>query len=296
MAGVVNDVVEYLYLGYLAQTLLAVSALAVALHSLYQVAHIHVKYLPLFLVAVVVIPVSVASALGLGIVPAYRFLSYHLMVAGFAFYVIIGYHYWCLGRFSERLGIVTATFFYSGGIVFAGLAALYLYVTGLYLSGGLDFSVYTTYLVVESVMLLIGMAAGVSGAWRLRRVKPGETKAESFTGIESIDQEIGFRYPSVVVVIGPPGSGRTTVLTKLTASRLAAGDSVAFFSFDDVADHVWEHLAKFECDVKACVEDGRLVVYSSIGSSGGKGAHSVKAEPNDVNITFSQALTLLRSG
>jgi len=75
VAGVVNDVVEYLYLGYLAQTLLAVSALAVALHSLYQVAHIHVKYLPLFFVAIVAIPVSVASALEHGMVPAYRFLS-----------------------------------------------------------------------------------------------------------------------------------------------------------------------------------------------------------------------------
>ncbi len=177
VAGVVNDVVEYLYLGYLAQTLLAASALAVALHSLYQVARIRVNYLPLFLVAVVLIPVSVASALERGIVPAHRFLSYHLMVAGFAFYAIIGYHYGCLGRFSERLGIITAALFYSGGIVFAGLAALYLYVTGLYLSGGLDFSVYTTYLVVESVMLLVGAAAGVSGALRLRRVKPVETKA-----------------------------------------------------------------------------------------------------------------------
>jgi KaiC/GvpD/RAD55 family RecA-like ATPase len=60
----------------------------------------------------------------------------------------------------------------------------------------------------------------------------------AFTGIEGIDREMGFRHPSIVVVAGPPGSGRTTVLTKVAATRLAAGDSVAFFSFDDVADHV----------------------------------------------------------
>jgi len=282
--------------GILLKTLLAVSALTVALHSLYQVAYIHVKYLPLFLDAIVAIPVSVASAFEHGIVPAYRFLSYHIMVAGFAFYTIIGYHHGCLGRFSERLGIATPVLFYSGGIVFAGVAALYLYVTGLYLSGGLDFSVYTSYLVVEYVMLLVGAAAGVAGAWRLRRVKPVETKAERFTGIESIDQEIGFRYPSVVVIVGPPGSGRTTVLTKLAATRLAAGDSVAFFSFEDLADHVLENLEKFGCNVKQCVAENRLALFSSIGSSSEKGTYTIKSEPNEVNITFSQALTSLRPG
>jgi KaiC/GvpD/RAD55 family RecA-like ATPase len=53
--------------------------------------------------------------------------------------------------------------------------------------------------------------------------KPVETGVASFTGVEVIDEEIGFRHPSIVVVSGPPGSGRTTVLTKLAATRLAAG-------------------------------------------------------------------------
>jgi hypothetical protein len=48
--------------------------------------------------------------------------------------------------------------------------------------------------------------------------------------------------------------------------------------------------------VKGCINDGRLAVFSSIGSSGVEGTYSIKAEPNEVNITFSQALTLLRPG
>jgi KaiC/GvpD/RAD55 family RecA-like ATPase len=169
-------------------------------------------------------------------------------------------------------------------------------VTGRYLSGTFNFSVYTTYLFVESVMGFAGTVAGVAGAWRLRWVKPVETAVGSFTGIECIDREMGFRHPSIVVVAGPPGSGRTAVLTKVAATRLAAGDSVAFFSFDDVADHVLEHLAKFGCDVRKCVEEGRLAVFSSIGSGSMRGTHVIKAEPNEVNITFSQALTMLRTG
>jgi hypothetical protein len=112
-----------------------------------------------------------------------------------------------LGRFSQRLGLVTASLFYGGGIVFAGVAALYLYVTGRYLSGTFNFSVYTTYLFVESVMGLAGTAAGVAGTWRFRQVKPVETGVASFTGVEVIDEEMGFRHPSIVVVSGPPGSG-----------------------------------------------------------------------------------------
>jgi KaiC/GvpD/RAD55 family RecA-like ATPase len=251
---------------------------------------------PVAVVAVVAVPVVVTAVFSGGAGLPYGLLSYHLMVAGFAFYVFISYFYGVLGRFSQRLGLVTASLFYGGGIVFAGVAALYLYVTGRYLSGTFNFSVYTTYLFVESFMGLAGTAAGVAGAWRFRQVKPVETGVASFTGVEVIDEEIGFRHPSIVVVSGPPGSGRTTVLTKLAATRLAAGDSVAFFSFDDVVDHVCEHLAKFGCDVERCVEEGRLAVFSSIGSGGGKGAYVVKAEPNEVNITFSQALTMLRTG
>jgi KaiC/GvpD/RAD55 family RecA-like ATPase len=295
-AGVVSDLIEYLYLGYLAQTVSAASALAASLHALNRLVEIRVNFVPVVVVAVVAVPVVVTAVLSGGAGLPYGLLSYHLMVAGFAFYVFISYFYVVLGRFSQRLGLVTASLFYGGGIVFAGVAALYLYVTGRYLSGTFNFSVYTTYLFVESVMGLAGTAAGVAGTWRFRQVKPVETGVARFTGVEVIDEEMGFRHPSIVVVSGPPGSGRTTVLTKLAATRLAAGDSVAFFCFDDVVDHVCEHLAKFGCDVERCVEEGRLAVFSSIGSGGGKGAYVVKAEPNEVNITFSQALTMLRTG
>lgn len=296
ISGVVADVVEYLYLGHLTQTLLAASALAASLHALNRMIKKHTNYVPLAVVATVTIPVVATTAFADGTVLTYVLLSYHLMVAGFAFYVFTSYFYGVLGRVSQRLGLVTASLFYGGGIVFSGVAALYLYVTGRYLSGGFNFSVYTTYLVVESVLSLAGTGAGIAGLLSLKRVKPVETKVEGVTGIESIDQEISFRYPSIVVVVGPPGSGRTTILTKLAATRLAAGDSVAFFSFDHMADHVFEHLAKFGCDVKACVDERRLAVFSSIGSSSRKGTYSIKADPNEINITFSQALTMLRPG
>ncbi len=85
-------------------------------------------------------------------------------------------------------------------------------------------------------------------------------------------------------------------MTKLAATRLVEGDSVVFFCFDDLADHVLENLEKFGCNVKECVAERRLAVFSSIGSSGEKGTYTVKSEPNEVNITFSQALTSLRPG
>jgi hypothetical protein len=77
------------------------------------------------------------------------------MVAGFAFYVFILYFCGVLGRFSQRLGLVTASLFYGGGIVFAGVAALYLYVTGRYLSGT---SVFTLPIFLSSLLwVLLGL-------------------------------------------------------------------------------------------------------------------------------------------
>ena len=55
-----------------------------------------------------------------------------------------------------------------------------------------------------------------------------------------------------------------------------------------------ENLEKFGCNVEECVAERRLAVFSSIGSSGQKGTYTIKSEPNEVNITFSQALALLR--
>jgi hypothetical protein len=241
-AGVVSDL--YLYLGYLAQTVLAASALAASLHALNRLVEIRVNFVPVVVVAVVSVPVVVTAVFSGGAGLPYGLLSYHLMVAGFAF-VFISYFYGVLGRFSQRLGLVTASLFYGGGIVFAGVAALYPYVTGRYLSGTFNFSVYTTYLFVESVMGLAGTAAGVAGTWRLRWVKPVETAVESFTGIEGINREMGFRHPSIVVVAGPPGSARTTVLTKLAATRLAAGDSVALFvSIWRSLDAMWRGVSR----------------------------------------------------
>jgi hypothetical protein len=99
-AGVVSDLIEYLYLGYLAQIVLAASALAASLCALNRLVEFRVNYVPVAVVAVVAVPVVVRAVFSVGAGLPYGLLSYHLMVAGFAFYVFISYFYVVLGRFS----------------------------------------------------------------------------------------------------------------------------------------------------------------------------------------------------
>ena len=112
-AGVVSDLIEYLYLGYLAQTVSAASALTASLYALNRLVEIRVNSVPVAVVAVVSVPVVVTAVFSGGAGCPYGLLSYHPMMAGFAFYVFISYFYGVLGRFSQRLGLVTASLFYA---------------------------------------------------------------------------------------------------------------------------------------------------------------------------------------
>jgi hypothetical protein len=152
-AGVVSDLIEYLYLGYPAQTVSASSALTASLHALNRLVDIRVNFVPVAVVAAVAVPVVVTAVFSDGAGLPYGLLSYHLMVAGFAFYVFILYFCGVLGRFSQRLSLVTAHF--SMEVEFAGVAALYLYVTGRYLSGT---SVFTLPIFLSSLIwVLLGL-------------------------------------------------------------------------------------------------------------------------------------------
>jgi hypothetical protein len=71
---------------------------------------IPVNSVPVAVVAAVAVPVVVTAVFSDGAGLPYGLLSYHLMVAGFAFYVFILYFCGVLGRFSQRLGLVTAHF------------------------------------------------------------------------------------------------------------------------------------------------------------------------------------------
>jgi len=62
-AGVVSDLIEYLYLGYPAQTVSASFALTASLYALNRLVEFRVNYVPVAVVAAVSVPVVVTAVL-----------------------------------------------------------------------------------------------------------------------------------------------------------------------------------------------------------------------------------------
>ncbi|MDJ0272426.1 MAG: RAD55 family ATPase [Aigarchaeota archaeon] len=216
------------------------------------------------------------------------------MVAGFLFWLLGSYVYGVVGRFVLNLGMWGAVPLWAAGFVYAGVGVLFLYVMGNVLSGLFSQGVYDTYFVLETVMSLVATVAGVFGVTRISVPVRGVEKGTVLTGVEGIDREIGLRYPSVVAVVGPSGSGRSTLLARLAAHRLSAGDGVVMFSLHDTVEEMRRRMAELGCDVERLEQEGKLVLLTSIPSTD-KVQHYVASEPNEINIAFTRVLSKLAS-
>ncbi|MEM4328846.1 MAG: RAD55 family ATPase [Candidatus Caldarchaeum sp.] len=220
------------------------------------------------------------------------FLAYHLMVAGFVFWMFSSYVYGVVGRFELGWGMWSAVPLWAAGFVYAGAGVLFLYVVGGVLSGLFNQGVYGTYFELETVMSLIGTVAGIYGVTRISGLRTRPEGETVLTGVEGIDREIGLRFPSVVAVVGPTGSGRSTLLARLTAHRLSAGDGVVMLSLHDTLDELRSRLAGLGCDVDRFEKEGRLILLTSLAPAA-NGQHYVASEPNEINIAFTRVLSKL---
>ncbi len=220
------------------------------------------------------------------------FLAYHVMVAGFMFWMFCSYVYGVVGRFELGWGMWSAVPLWAAGLLFAGVGALFLYVVGGVLSGLFGRGVYWTYFELEMVMSLVGTVAGVYGVTRISGLRTRPEGETVLTGVEGIDREIGLSVPSVVAVVGPTGSGRSTLLARLAAQCLSAGDGVVILSLHDTLDELRSRLAGLGCDVDRFEKEGRLILLTSLAPAA-NGQHYVAPEPNEINITFTRVLSRL---
>lgn len=295
--GIIRDVAEYLYYSYVARILVAVTGVIGLLAYLKTVGRTEVKYIPLLFIIGIATPVIVSLAyISIGTPITYMLLIFQTATHGFFFWILMGYIYGLVGRLAWSIGLGPAALAYGSSIIFFGVGPLYLYVTGSFLSGLTPYTVYERYFDVEAAMALIGASLSYVLILRFPVLGRMPETVEKFSGIRGIDLEIGGKYPISLAVIGPPGSGRTTLLTRVAATRLVDGDSVAFFAFDDVADHIRERLMGYGCDVASYESDGRLIVVAGMSAPGKPERYTVKIEPQEISIMFSRALADLKPG
>ena len=284
----------FIYLSSLIGSAVMAVALAFVLHVLSLVGEVQFRLVTVGVLIFFAIPLVAALVFFRSGAVVDVFLAYHLMVAGFLFWLLGSYVYGVVGRFVLNLGMWGAVPLWAAGFVYAGVGVLFLYVMGNVLSGLFSQGVYDTYFVLETVMSLVATVAGVFGVTRISVPVRGVEKGTVLTGVEGIDREIGLRYPSVVAVVGPSGSGRSTLLARLAAHRLSAGDGVVMFSLHDTVEEMRRRMAELGCDVERLEQEGKLVLLTSIPSTD-KVQHYVASEPNEINIAFTRVLSKLAS-
>ena len=119
------------------------------------------------------------------------------------------------------------------------------------------------------------------------------------TGIGILDELLPDGYPSssVVLVMGDPATGKTTLLTQLVVEALRKGKNVVYASLDDFPDSVRESMNTMGIDPKDYEQEGRrrlvfIDCYSFLVGVKSKELYSEDPQRlSDLSIVMSKALS-----
>lgn len=94
-------------------------------------------------------------------------------------------------------------------------------------------------------------------------IKSYEKIGRKSSGIPTLDQMIegGFPKNFVVVVTGPPGTGKTTFGMQFLVEGIKNGERGIFFSFEEDSEQLANHCLRFGWNLREYAENGQLVIY-----------------------------------
>ena len=128
------------------------------------------------------------------------------------------------------------------------------------------------------------------------------TSNRDLTGIGMIDSLLPDGYPSasVVLVMGDPATGKTTLLIQLVAEALKKGRSVVYATLDDFPDSIRESMKQMGVNLRDYEAEGRrklvfIDCYSFL--VGVKSAEQYSEDPqrlSDLSIVMTKALSEAR--
>jgi len=97
--------------------------------------------------------------------------------------------------------------------------------------------------------------------------------------------EAGLPYPSAIAFFGPAGSGRTTIVTKISLTRMLMGEGVVFLSVDMPSAKQAEIFVKLGADVQSLRDNRQLLIIDTSGRE-----ESLKLNPQEISIAFTNLL------
>lgn len=114
------------------------------------------------------------------------------------------------------------------------------------------------------------------------------------TGIKGLDELLGGGFPEgrCILVVGSPGSGKTTFALQYLAHGAALGEAGLYVTMDEHPEHVKQNVRSYNWDIDDLEKKGKLLVVdaSGIGRASQKQEDPLSVEPVSEGPTFSDLL------
>ncbi|MEM4287930.1 MAG: RAD55 family ATPase [Candidatus Caldarchaeum sp.] len=206
----------------------------------------------------------------------------------FSYHIILAYMYGVLGRVAVKMGEGRVLFAYGASVVTGALAVVNLLSIMGFLTGTVQAEVYISQL-ANSYFALSALTIAMLLTFLLKRKisHPTTVGQKIQTGVTIVDEmlEAGLPYPSAIAFFGPAGSGRTTIVTKISLTRMLMGEGVVFLSVDMPSAKQAEIFVKLGADVQSLRDNRQLLIIDTSGRE-----ESLKLNPQEISIAFTNLL------
>ncbi|MEM4306666.1 MAG: RAD55 family ATPase, partial [Candidatus Caldarchaeum sp.] len=206
---------------------------------------------------------------------AQLFTATEILLFGTVFWLFLSYASSQVYYIVKGLGDGSKYFLVASSLFAAVVAPFFNYVVGNYLFGVISFE---ENLVWRAAVPFVGSVSAVLlfiGSWSMWQfIRPIHKKSETriLTGVEGLDSVLGggIPYPVAMLITGPAGVGKTTLVNIFVKTRLSEGDTVIVICYDCDAQTVRQHLSIQGLNILELEKQGKLVLVETFIQLSGK--------------------------
>jgi KaiC/GvpD/RAD55 family RecA-like ATPase len=222
-----------------------------------------------------------------------------ILYFGFMFWTLMSYLALAAQKFTTKIGFEKTSFYIVSSVLNMAVALFFIYAVSGNLYGAIT---YETRLIYRGIATALGAIAGASlilGLLSSRTLPPPESSPILLTGLKNFDEYTngGLIFPSLTLIKGDVGTGKTTVANTITVTRLLNNEVVIRLCFDYPPAYVRLGLAGLGIDPKKYEDENKLIlldVFTVLSGERPSEKYHSSRELNDVLITVTNLTKSLR--